>query len=202
MGLDITVLIADRAWLVRVPPRERLPRLRSAWYADETGLWEHDAPTGDEGWAWPQEPNGSVFAVYEFLRTSGSFKPHFWTGQRWERVRGHVDPPLRAALDALLSGLFWDGPGGDAEHTDTALFGDDGHGVLLARSPESVRELAAAWDLARPHLARVRRPFAERAAVPDGWVPDFDAFVDLLTQWGDVLAEAGRRGWCVVGLGE
>ncbi|MGJ7019087.1 hypothetical protein ACWFQ6_11925 [Streptomyces althioticus] len=54
MGLDVTVLIADPAWLTRVPTRERLPRLRSAWYADEAGLWGHDAPTGAEGWARPQ----------------------------------------------------------------------------------------------------------------------------------------------------
>ncbi|GGX10037.1 hypothetical protein GCM10010297_34510 [Streptomyces malachitofuscus] len=202
MGLDITVMIADRSWLVQVPPRERLPRLRSAWYADETGLWDRDAPTGGEGWAWPQGPSGPFFAVYEFLHTLGSFKAHFWAGQRWERVRGHVDPLLRAELHALLRGLFWEGPDGEARHVDTAFFGEDGYGVLLARSPESVRELAATWDRARPHLDRARGPFAEHASVPEGWVRDFDAFVDLLTQWGHILTESGRRGWCVVGLSE
>jgi hypothetical protein len=202
MGLDITVLIVDRPWLTRVPTRERLPRLRSAWYADETRLWGHDAPTGAEGWAWPQGPNGSRFAVYEFRNTLGSFKAHFWAGLRWERVRGHLDAELRADLDTLLSCLFWDGPDGAAEHTETALFGEDGHGVLLARSPAAVRELAATWDRAHPHLDRMREPFAEHAAVPDGWVPDVDAFVDLLTQWGHVLTEAARHGWCLVGLSE
>ncbi|GGQ69797.1 hypothetical protein GCM10010267_36050 [Streptomyces griseorubens] len=34
------------------------------------------------------------------------------------------------------------------------------------------------------------------------WVPDVDAFVDLLTQWGHVLTEAARHGWCLVGLSE
>ncbi|MFF9662281.1 hypothetical protein ACF1FY_09290 [Streptomyces althioticus] len=48
----------------------------------------------------------------------------------------------------------------------------------------------------------MREPFAEHAAAPDGWVPDVDAFVDLLTQWGHVLTEAARRGWCLVGLSE
>ncbi|MCC9686108.1 hypothetical protein [Streptomyces althioticus] len=48
----------------------------------------------------------------------------------------------------------------------------------------------------------MREPFAEHAAVPDGWVCDVDAFVDLLTQWGHVLTEAARRGWCLVGLSE
>lgn len=202
MGLDITVVIADRSWLVEVPPRERVPRLRDAWYATETGLWEHEALTGEGGWAWPRGPHGSFFTVYEFVHTLGSFKAHFWAGQRWERVRGHVDPLLRAEWDALLRGLFWDGPDGEARHTDTAFFGEDDYGVLLARSPDSVRELAAAWDRALPHLDRIRGPFAEHAAVPEGWVHDFDAFVDLLTQWGHVLTEAVQRGWCVVGLSE
>ncbi|CAM5717743.1 hypothetical protein STENM223S_03334 [Streptomyces tendae] len=202
MGLDITVMIADRSWLAQVPPRERIPRLRDAWYADETGLWDHEALTGEEGWTWPRGPNGSLFAVYEFLHTLGSFKAHFWAGQRWERVRDRVAPVPRAELDALLRGLFWDGPDGEAQHTDTAFFGEHGSGVLLARSPESVRELAATWDRALPHLDRMRGPFTEHAAVPDGWVHNFDAFVDLLTQWGHVLTEAVRRGWCVVGLSE
>ncbi|MEV5153595.1 hypothetical protein AB0K81_16915 [Streptomyces werraensis] len=52
-----------------------------------------------------------------------------------------------------------------------------------------MRELAASWERARPHLDRIREPFAQHAAVPGGWVYDFDAFVDLLTQWGDVLTE-------------
>ncbi|MBT2874752.1 hypothetical protein ACFV4H_31290 [Streptomyces cellulosae] len=197
MGLDITVVIADRSWLARVPPRERLPRLRNAWHT-----WYADAPAGDEGWARPQGRDSSVFAVYEFPDTLGSFKPHFWAGHRWERVRDHVAPSLRTELDALLSALVWDGPDGEAEHTDTGFFGEGGKGVLLARSPESVRELAAAWGRARPHLDELHGPFAEHAAVPDAWISDFDAFVDLLTQWGDVLIEAARRGWCVVGLSE
>ncbi|WP_225644707.1 hypothetical protein [Streptomyces werraensis] len=45
-----------------------------------------------------------------------------------------------------------------------------------------MRELAASWERARPHLDRIREPFAQHAAVPGGWVHDFDAFVDLLTQ--------------------
>ncbi|MGX1677780.1 hypothetical protein ACWIFK_06470 [Streptomyces althioticus] len=90
MGLDVTVLIADPAWLTRVPTRERLPRLRSAWYADETGLWGHDDADG-------------------------------------------------------------------------------------------------------------RRRVGMAAGA---WVPDVDAFVDLLTQWGHVLTEAARHGWCLVGLSE
>lgn len=139
---------------------------------------------------------------YEFAHTLGSFKAHFWAGQRWERVRDHVDPSLRTELDALLGGLIWDGLDGEAQHADPGFFGEGDYGVLLARSPESVRELTAIWHRVLPHLDRMRGPFTEHAAVPDGWVRDVDAFVDLLTQWGHVLTEAARRGWCVVGLSE
>ncbi|AXE85980.1 hypothetical protein [Streptomyces sp. Go-475] len=204
MGLDITVMIADRSWLTQVPPRERVSRLRNAWYADETGLWDHDVAVAEEGcgWVWPRGVSGTFFAVYEFAHTLGSFKAHFWAGHRWERVRDHVDPLLRTELDALLGGLIWDGLDGEAQHADPDFFGEGGYGVLLARSPESVRELAATWGRVPPHLGRMREAFGEHAAVPSGWVRDFDAFVDLLTQWGQVLTEAARRGWCVVGLSE
>ncbi|WP_318275566.1 hypothetical protein [Streptomyces pharetrae] len=110
MGLDITVMIADWSWLAEVPPPERLSRLRDAWYDDETGLWDHDAPAVEGDWVWPRGPHGAHFAVYEFLHTCGSFKAHFWAGQRWEAVREHVEPALRTEVDGFLPGLIWDGP--------------------------------------------------------------------------------------------
>jgi hypothetical protein len=202
MGLDITVLVADRSWLARVPARGRIARLRDAWYDDGTGLWDPEAPVDGKGWVRPGGPDGARFAVYEFAHTLGSFKAHFWAGERWEHVRDHVDPLLRDAVDEVLGGLVRDGPDGEARHTDTAFFGPDARGVLLALAPEGVRRLAAAWGRALPHLDRMRGPFAAHAAAPGGWVGDFDAFADLLGQWGHVLTEAARRGWCVVGLSE
>lgn len=216
MGLDINVLIADWSWLGEMPPRERLPRLRNAWYADETGLWDvgPEAARAVEGdWEWPRGSGGPVFGIYEFRGTLGSFKAHFWAGERWEAVRGHADPVPRSAVDALLLGLIWNGLDGEAEHTDPGFFADPGsprdapavpHGVLLARSPDSVRHLAAAWERLRPLLCGLREAFAVRSAQApgDGWVRTFDEFSDLLEDWGRVLAEADRRGWCVVGLSE
>ncbi|MER6129841.1 hypothetical protein ABT173_46260 [Streptomyces sp. NPDC001795] len=205
MGLDITVMIADWSWLGEVPPRQRLPRLRDAWYADETGLWDHGAPVVEGDWQWPRGPEGAYFAIYEFLHTCGSFKAHFWACQRWESVRDHVDPLLRAELDTLLMGLIWDGLDGEAEDTDPGFFSDDPgvcYGVLLARSPDNARELAATWERIRPRLSGMCGPFTEHAAVPGAWIGDFDAFTDLLEDWGRVLAEAARRGWGIVGLSE
>ncbi|MFF8289001.1 hypothetical protein ACF068_07165 [Streptomyces sp. NPDC016309] len=202
MGLDLTVLIADPSWLAEVPPQGRVARLRDAWYADETRLWDHGAPPVTSGWVWPQGPNSAVFALYEFRDTLGSFKAHFWAGQRWEAARDHVDPTLRNVLDTFLLGLVWIGLDGEAEQTDTGFFGADDYGVLLALSPESVRGLAAVWRRVRPLLSGMEGAFSAHAALPDGWVHDFGRFSDLLTQWGHVLTEAAERGWCVVGLSE
>lgn len=218
MGLDITVLIADCSWLAEVPPERRVARLWEAWEADETGLWDwdDDASAVEYGWVWPKGPDSDHFAVYEFLHTTGSFKAHFWLGNRWESARDHVDPALRAELDALLAGLIWMGMDGEVEHTDTGFFGGgegDGEGdrdggsrrhysVLLARSPDTVRELVATWNRVRPQLGQIQVAFTEHAAVPDGWIRDFGEFVDLLTEWGEILTEAARRGWGIAGFPE
>ncbi|GCD38818.1 hypothetical protein OEIGOIKO_06637 [Streptomyces chrestomyceticus JCM 4735] len=35
---------------------------------------------------------------------------------------------------------------------------------------------------------------------PDGWITTFESFAGFLTDWGEVVTEAERRGWGVVGL--
>ncbi|MFI1259145.1 hypothetical protein ACH4U6_36165 [Streptomyces netropsis] len=179
--------------------------MRDAWYADETGLWDDDAPVVEGAWVWPGGSSSAFFAVYEFRGTLGSFKPHFWAGERWESVRDHADPLLRARLDTLLLGLVWGGLDGEAEHVDQGFFCDDlavTRGVLLARSPAGVRELAATSEEVRPWLDGLRGAFDEHAALPGGWVRDFDEFTELLEGWGRVLSEAARKGWGIVGLSE
>ncbi|MEU2667851.1 hypothetical protein ABZ622_03125 [Streptomyces sp. NPDC007164] len=205
MGLDITVVIADWSWLGEVPEHERLLRLRNAWYADETGLWEYDTPTVEGDWVWPKGPNGGCFALYEFLQTLGSYKPHFWATHHWERVRDHTGPPLRAGLDAFLLGLIWDGMDGESGETDADFFSGEpevAYGLLIARSPDNVRRLAALWEDVRPRLDGLRETFTVYSAVPDGRGGDFDSFALLLTEWGRILTEAAGRGWGVVGLSE
>ncbi|MGW8976191.1 hypothetical protein [Streptomyces platensis] len=121
-------------------------------------------------------------------------------------LRDHADPMVRTGLDTLLLGLIWDGPDGEAEHTDPDFLCDDlgfSYGLLVGRSPESVRELAATWEGARPRLGGLRGAFDEQAPVPAArWFRDFEAFTDLLEEWGRVPTEAARRGWGVVGLSE
>ncbi|MFE2929292.1 hypothetical protein [Streptomyces sp. NPDC059278] len=205
MGLDITVVIADWSWLGEVPSRERLLRLRNAWYAEETGLWEHDAPVVEGDWERPKGPDGDRFAIYEFLQTLGSYKPHFWATHHWERVRDHTGPLLRAGLDTFLLGLIWDGMDGESGQTDADFFSGEpevAYGLLVACSPDGVRRLATVWEDIRPRLDGLRETFTVHCAEPDGRGGDFDSFALLLTEWGRVLAEAAGRGWGVVGLSE
>ncbi|MFI6119287.1 hypothetical protein ACIBCU_05430 [Streptomyces sp. NPDC051064] len=205
MGLDISVMIADWSWLGEAPQRERLERLRDAWYADETGLWDYGTPEPEGEFTWPQGPDSTYFALYEFRRTMDSFKAHFWAGERWESVRDYADPQVRAGLDALLIGLIWDGPDGEAQHIDPDFFCDDpeiSYGMLLARSPESVRELATTWERVEPLLGGLSAAFTEHAANPGRSVGELSEFTDLLEDWGRVLNEAERRGWGVVGLSQ
>ncbi|WP_331720379.1 hypothetical protein [Streptomyces sp. NBC_00209] len=201
MGVDLTTLIADWSWLAEVPPSERLPRLRDAWYDEATGLWDYDENGTDGGWEWPRGPHRARFGVYDFPGTRGSYKPHFWAGEGWEKARDHVDAGVRAELDALLGGLIWDGPDfDDEEPSEGHAFFSGGYGLLVAKSPEGVRDLLATWERVRPRLDELRAPFEEHSS---GFrFADFDAFVRLLTNWGDVLAEAARRGWGIAGVSE
>ncbi|GAB2622379.1 hypothetical protein GCM10027168_62960 [Streptomyces capparidis] len=205
MGVDIAVLVVDPERLTGTPRGERLRLLRDAVSAldDEGDRGGGGGGAGaDEGWAWPARAGTPWYGVYRFPGTLDSFKPHFWAGEAWERVRGHAGPALRSALDTFLSGLFWDGPW-PPEDGD----GGDGDGGLLPRRrvmvacpPEDVPALAAAWREALPLLDGLAEPFAVHAARPSGWTRDFAEFRGLLHDWAEVVDEAGRRGWAVVGL--
>ncbi|MGQ4487261.1 hypothetical protein LRE75_25505 [Streptomyces sp. 372A] len=201
MGVDLTTLIADWSWLAEVPPPERLERLRDAWYDEATGLWDDTSVTVTYGWEWPSGPHSAYFGVYEFPGTLGSYKPHFWAGEAWEKARDHVGPAVRVELDALLGGLIWNGPDfDDDEPGEGYAFFSGGHGLLVAKTPEGVRELLATWERLRPRLEELRAPFEEHSAAFR--YTDFDAFVRLLADWGEVLAEAARRGWGIAGVSE
>lgn len=120
MGLDITVLVVDWDHLARTPAAERLGMLEDAAYPDDdcddrdSGGGGTEAPV-EHGWV--RRPDTPWCALYEFFRTLGSFKPHFWAYQAWEDVRDFAEPDLRAALDAFLAGLFWLGPDDAAADT-------------------------------------------------------------------------------------
>ncbi|MFI9030016.1 hypothetical protein [Streptomyces sp. NPDC053560] len=112
-------------------------------------------------------------------------------------------------MATLLLGPIWEGLDGEADHVDPGFFSGDpavSYGILLARSParspKSVRELAATSQRIHPGQGGLREAFGKHAADPQEWVGDFDAFTDLLKNWHRVLSEAARRGWRAVGLRE
>ncbi|KOG42569.1 hypothetical protein [Streptomyces resistomycificus] len=206
MGLDITVLAVDWERLERTPAGEREGLLYEAMDPeDEPGSW----PEPEEGWVFPASPKVPFSGRYEFRRTLGSYKPHFWAADGWDRARGFADPALREPLDGFLRGLIWWGPDPDDEDdgldgADGRLFPSDpaptGPRRLLVRRPPEVLSLAAHWGRAAPRLEGLRDTYDARAARPGGWVPDFDAFDALLRQWAEVVDESARRGWGLLGL--
>ncbi|MEU1674685.1 hypothetical protein ABZ752_22050 [Streptomyces roseifaciens] len=200
MGLDITAVIVDWAELENIPVLERENALIEAADPDD-----YDGAL-EEGWAWLPPAAGpfpSWCARYEFAGTLGSFKPHFWAGERWEAMREHVPEDLRSALDTFLAGLFWVPPGADDDPDDDP--GDGGaepwHGAMLVHCPPpDVPALAQAWIAAGPGLEALREPFNIHAAAPGKWVGRFEEFITLLHGWAEVVAEADRRRWGLIGL--
>ncbi|WP_171162168.1 hypothetical protein [Streptomyces sp. I05A-00742] len=208
MGLDISVLIVDWKHLAETPPGERRDLLTEAAYPDDyDDLLEDDFPRG-----WIHHPTAvsTWSALYEFHSTSGSFKAHFWAGERWEDVRDHAVPELREALDTFLSGLFWELYDPEAEEEDDRdkavrefiprETGRRSPWLLVARPPEDVPALAAAWAVAEPLLDGLKGPFTEHADAPGRWIANHEEFAVLLREWAEVVREAHERGWGIVGL--
>jgi hypothetical protein len=199
MGLDITVLAVDWERLERTPFEDRYTLLMDA-AAPEDEL-DRDAER-QEGWLWPAASNIPWCSRYEFHSTNGSYKPHFWAGQAWEDVRGHVRQETSEHLDAFLRDLIWDeGTEGD---TVSGLFAGDldpwRPRLMLACAPPTVSALAGHWARVEPLLESLREPFGAHPTRPGRWIEDFDEFSVLLREWGVVVTEAERRGWGLVGM--
>ncbi|MGW3011209.1 hypothetical protein ACWC9R_20580 [Streptomyces sp. NPDC001219] len=200
MGTDLTVLVVDWAHLMETAPDDRLKVLQESAYADD------ESGEVEAGWVWPGEPDRAWLGRYEFGGTLGSYKPHFWATQAWEDVRGAAGTTLRTALDEFLTGLLWPGPDADSDagHVDDGLFpSEDGlwrPGPLIARGPRTVVRLHRCWQRAAPALPRLREPYARHAACPGRWIADFEEFTALLSGWAEVVDEARRRRWGLIGL--
>ena len=199
MGVCIEVLIVDWERLGTVPADQRSALLWDI-FDDEDDTWSPPPPAG---WVRPREEDADWCRRYDFHGTLGSYKPHFWAGERWEAVRDHAAPGLRTALDHYLSALFWGGlpfmDGGDGEEESEQECPWDIR-TLMWSAPDDVPGIKWLWDRAAPELDTLREPFAEHAASPGSWIADFDEFALLLKDWGEVMTEADRRGWGVLGL--
>jgi hypothetical protein len=198
MGVGIEVLVVDWPRVEAAPPGLRGALLDEAAFGGETtgGLDE-------KGWIRPSGADADWHAQYAFRHTLSSYKPHFWACERWEDVRDFATPALRAALDRFTAPLFWHGleyvAGSDAAvipERECPWEAD----LLLWRPPEDIPPLKGHWDAVSPHIESLREPFDRYAADPTGWIPDFDSFAAFLEDWGEVVTEADRRGWGIVGL--
>ncbi|MER5784410.1 hypothetical protein ABT104_22225 [Streptomyces mobaraensis] len=210
MGLDISVLVVDWERVGGFAAGERWGRLEDAAYPDGCeDVFRDGLP---DGWVRFPDEVAEWSLRYEFRSTSGSFKAHFWAGKRWEDVREQAVPELRAALDAFLSGLFWDpygvvvppagtGPGAPEIREFVPHEGGARNPYfLVACPPRAVPVLAAAWSVAEPLLDGLKGPHTAHADAPGRWIADHDEFAVLLREWAEVVREAHARGWGIVGL--
>jgi hypothetical protein len=210
MGLDITVLMADWDHLARIPASERLDALVDAVYPPSCCVPCEEADVAVRGgWVWPrgQQP---WCAEYRFFATTGSYKWHFHLSNAWDDIREFAAADLRDWLDSFLGGLVWDDPDGDAE-TDlnagppaAGSFPEDPTPwrprLLLLRSPDEVPPLAGSWEWAAPRLEELREPFEAEATRWAARPDTFDQAAALMREWGEVVTEAERRGWGLIGL--
>ncbi|MDQ0745936.1 hypothetical protein QF034_000167 [Streptomyces africanus] len=65
---------------------------------------------------------------------------------------------------------------------------------------EKVAALHRHWGQVEPHLGSLREPFDRHLTEPIGWIQDFPSFSRLVTEWGDVVSQATRREWAIIGL--
>ncbi|MGW0703994.1 hypothetical protein ACWD0A_32815 [Streptomyces sp. NPDC002867] len=197
MGVSIEVLIVDWSRIEAAPPDEQADLLEEAAFGEDT------RPNADEGWTWPTRPAADWYASYEFSRTLGSYKPHFWAGERWERLRDFADQQLRGMLDRFASVLFWHGLE-YMEDIDAEQVAERSSpwpaSTLMWSSPIETAELKLLWECVSPQLEALRQPFDRHVARSEGWINDFDSFVTFLEGWNEVVTAAHARGWGIVGL--
>ncbi|MFJ7334199.1 hypothetical protein ACIQU3_20370 [Streptomyces sp. NPDC101110] len=197
MGVGIEVLIVDWPHVEAVAPGDREKLLIDAAFGEaySDDLFEH-------GWSWPARPGDAWYGRYAFQNSLGSYKPHFWAGHRWDHMRDFVEPTVRDLLDRFNDTLFWHGLE-DTTGTGSGLpeqpctWEAD---LLLWCPPDHVQPVSGWWKEAAPHLKALREPFTRHAADSGGWITTFESFAGLLTDWGEVVTEAERRGWGIVGL--
>ncbi|MFE0136101.1 hypothetical protein ACFWY6_31715 [Streptomyces sp. NPDC059037] len=201
MGLCMELLIVDCAYIEATPAELRADLVETAAFGSDDAR----GPDLPEGWSWPDAQNGPWYASYEFRNTLTSYKPHFWAGERWDKMREFVQPELRTALDEFSAPLFWgeyNWEFADPPFTP-AVPGRENHWcpeTMRWLLPEDVKALHHFWTQVEPGLPSLREPFEQHVAQPTGRIKDFASFAALVTEWGEVVTEAAARGWGIIGL--
>ncbi|GAB2551528.1 hypothetical protein [Nocardia heshunensis] len=164
-------------------------------------------------WGHPSEEDGAYFEEGRFLwrhddpvpwfgecafRFGRSFKPHWWLGEAWEGVRDRDDvaSDLVALFDVFIGRLLWRGADGEADLVGPSGLKTDGaQGLYAACSPVEVAALARHWPFCAARLEELRAPLTAQITEWTGWYDTFDQWATVLTDWGEVVQEADRRGW-------
>lgn len=193
MGLDLTALIVDWTNVLDAVPEARYQLLEDAVCALIPDDLHYDSPP--PGLVWPGDADQGWYALYEFRNTTGSYKPHFWTGHSWDYMCEAVDPSLRADGDAFFGRLLIE----DFDQHLEGVFPEPSDPrfvtMLLACAPETVHALLDVWTRLAPRLPELRAPFDAHAADPGRWIGTFEEFAALTVQWADAVREAARRNW-------
>lgn len=168
-----------------------------------------DAPTlNQDDYQKPQQiPQPSMVAVDPAIPPIGRSAADGWNcGKINTKTDIQINSSVREAMDAFLVSLIWDADPADAP----ALTGGGGFfppaadrwrpRVLLVCPPEAVSGKAHAWERVKSHLEELRGPFAAECQGRAGRPDTCEDFTALLHEWGDVITEAARRGWGLVGL--
>ncbi|OIK01074.1 hypothetical protein BIV25_05945 [Streptomyces sp. MUSC 14] len=197
MGVAIELLIVDWPRVEAAAPSDREELLSDAAFGEaySDDLFEH-------GWSCSAQPGEGWFARYAFRNTHGSYKPHVWAGFRWEYMREFVEPKVREVLDGFSDALFWHGSedtAGVVSELPERPYAWEAD-LLLWCPPDHVPLIAGWWRQVETQLEVLREPFVQHAAEPGGRIGTFESFADLLSDWGEVVTEADRRGWGIVGL--
>ncbi|GAA0448317.1 hypothetical protein GCM10010361_10300 [Streptomyces olivaceiscleroticus] len=206
MGLDLTLVAADWERLRETPVEDRIEALEDAIWPPDLDDTYYLTQGGDKGWIRPPGRDAEWCAEYRFFCTTGAYRWHSRAGDAWADLRPLADASLREAMDRFLNGLLrYEDPADDPTLTGAGGFfpaaTDRRHRpTLLICPPDAAPARTRAWHQAAPRLEELREPFAAECA---GWAgrPDtFEDFTALLREWGEVVTEATRRGWGLVGL--
>ncbi|MGW0909434.1 hypothetical protein [Streptomyces sp. NPDC002853] len=201
MGICMELLIVDCAYIETEPTELRADLVETAAFGSDDA-WGLEYP---EGWTWPDDQNRPWYARYEFRNTLTSYKPHFWAGERWDKMREFVRPGLRTALDEFSAPLFWgeyNWEFADPPFTPSVPVREN-HWcpeTMKWLLPEDVTVLQQFWTLVEPGLPSLREPFEQHLAEATGRVSTFSSFAALVIEWGEVVTEAAGRGWGIIGL--
>jgi hypothetical protein len=126
----------------------------------------------------------------EILRFAGGLREALQDAVEW--LAPVVAPQQSLTLQALHGGL--DQLDGGPGLAGAAL------GAPWAKAAAVPGLVQRSGTDGRPDAGHAVRGFDRHLTEPIGWIQDFPSFSRFVTEWGDVVSQAARRDWAVIGL--